>query len=100
MSEASVNTLVEQLRQVVRDAEVFLEASAHESDAQAASVRDRVSASVTEARDALERLQADLGSRAKAAAADADRYVHDNVWTSIGVAGAVGVLLGLLLGRR
>ena len=29
-----------------------------------------------------------------------DRYVHDNPWTSIGIGAAVGVVVGMLLGRR
>ncbi|UYG06380.1 DUF883 family protein [Halomonas sp. M4R1S46] len=29
-----------------------------------------------------------------------DRYVHDNPWTSIGIGAAVGVVVGMLIGRR
>lgn len=102
MSTASVDSLVEQLLQVVRDAERLLESGGHggADDAAAMPDRDRISASITKAHEALARLQDELGSRAKAAVSETNQYVHDNVWTSIGVAGAVGVLLGWLLGRR
>ena len=33
-------------------------------------------------------------------ARDASRYVRDNPWQSIGIAAGVGLLLGLLIGRR
>jgi ElaB/YqjD/DUF883 family membrane-anchored ribosome-binding protein len=36
----------------------------------------------------------------KAAAKVTDVYVHDNPWRSIGVAAAVGLVVGLLAGRR
>jgi ElaB/YqjD/DUF883 family membrane-anchored ribosome-binding protein len=29
-----------------------------------------------------------------------DEYVHDNPWSSIGAAAALGILIGVLLGRR
>jgi ElaB/YqjD/DUF883 family membrane-anchored ribosome-binding protein len=36
----------------------------------------------------------------KQACAATDRYVHDNPWTSLGVAAAVGMLIGFLVGQR
>jgi ElaB/YqjD/DUF883 family membrane-anchored ribosome-binding protein len=38
--------------------------------------------------------------RARAAARYTDDYVHDNPWRSIGVAAAVGFLVGLMINRR
>jgi ElaB/YqjD/DUF883 family membrane-anchored ribosome-binding protein len=38
--------------------------------------------------------------RTTAAAKYTDEYVHDNPWQAIGVAAAVGVLVGMLLSRR
>ena len=36
----------------------------------------------------------------KRAARVTDDYVHDNPWQAIGIAAAVGVLVGLLMNRR
>lgn len=36
----------------------------------------------------------------KRAAAATDEYVHENPWTAIGIAAAVGLLVGVLLGQR
>jgi ElaB/YqjD/DUF883 family membrane-anchored ribosome-binding protein len=36
----------------------------------------------------------------KRAAVATDEYVHENPWTAIGVAAAVGLLVGVLLGQR
>jgi ElaB/YqjD/DUF883 family membrane-anchored ribosome-binding protein len=38
--------------------------------------------------------------RAKAAATATDDYVHEKPWQAIGVAAAVGLALGVLIGRR
>ena len=41
-----------------------------------------------------------LRARARQAAEYTDEYVHDNPWSSIGAAAALGLLIGVLLGRR
>jgi ElaB/YqjD/DUF883 family membrane-anchored ribosome-binding protein len=41
-----------------------------------------------------------IADRAKAAAQGTDQYVRDNPWTSIGAATLLGVVIGLLIGRR
>jgi ElaB/YqjD/DUF883 family membrane-anchored ribosome-binding protein len=42
----------------------------------------------------------EAGDRAKAAADDANHYVHRHPWSSAALAAGAGVLIGLLLGRR
>ncbi|MHC9037594.1 ElaB/YgaM/YqjD family protein, partial [Cobetia marina] len=41
-----------------------------------------------------------LAASARESADCADRYVHDNPWTSVGIGAAAGVVIGMLLGRR
>ena len=100
MSEASTRKLMDDLRTVGSDAEALLSATAHDASDRAREARDRATGSVEQARRRLEDLEKDLKNRAKAAADDANRYVRDNPWQSLGVAAAVGVVIGLLLGRR
>jgi ElaB/YqjD/DUF883 family membrane-anchored ribosome-binding protein len=38
--------------------------------------------------------------KTKAAAKVTDAYVHENPWKAIGVAAGVGLVIGLLIGRR
>jgi ElaB/YqjD/DUF883 family membrane-anchored ribosome-binding protein len=38
--------------------------------------------------------------RGKEAIEVTDRYVYDNPWTAVGVSAAIGILLGLPIGRR
>jgi ElaB/YqjD/DUF883 family membrane-anchored ribosome-binding protein len=100
MSQASTRKLMEDLRTVVADAEALLTATAHDASDKARDARQRATGSVEQARKRLEELEEELTARAKAAADDAHRYVKVNPWQSLGIAAAVGVVIGLILGRR
>lgn len=100
MRDASTRKLMDDLRAVVADAEALMAATAHDASDKARDARHKAASSVEQARARLEEFEDELTSRAKAAAEDAHRYVRDNPWQSLGVAAAVGVLVGLLLGRR
>jgi ElaB/YqjD/DUF883 family membrane-anchored ribosome-binding protein len=38
--------------------------------------------------------------RTKQAARVTDEYVHENPWKAVGIAAGVGLIVGLLIGRR
>lgn len=48
----------------------------------------------------LEHVQAVAVERGKEAATATDDYVHDHPWRSVGIAAAVGVVVGLWIARR
>ena len=100
MTEASTKKLMEDLRMVVADAEALMAATQDSATAQVREARARAAESLEQARARLEALEDDVKASAKKAATDADRYVHENPWQSIGVAAAVGFLVGLLVSRR
>ena len=100
MNEASTAKLIDDLRLVVADAEALLAASANDASAPARTVRGQASAAAERARARLGELESEFRTRASAAAEDAGRLVRENPWQSLGVAAAVGVVVGVLLGRR
>ena len=100
MTDASTRTLIDDLRAVVAEAEALIAASAGEAGARASEVRDRAAESVGKARVKLEELEGDVAARAKAAAEQAASYVRENPLPSVGIAAAVGLLVGLMIGRR
>jgi ElaB/YqjD/DUF883 family membrane-anchored ribosome-binding protein len=51
-------------------------------------------------RTKVDALAADALRRGRIARDSADRYVHDNPWQAIAIAGGVGVLVGALVCRR
>jgi ElaB/YqjD/DUF883 family membrane-anchored ribosome-binding protein len=100
MTEAQRDKVVTDLRNVIHDAEELLKLSASDVGAEAMAMRERVRARLAQAKESLVHLQEAAVERAKLAGRKADDYVHDHPWPSIGIAAGVGVLLGLLIGRR
>ena len=92
--------LAANLRRVISDAEDLLAATAGQTDGKMAELRARAKENLAVARDKLADARAAGRERARQAAAATDEYVRDNPWSSIGAAAAVGLLIGVLLGRR
>lgn len=100
MSDASTDRLMADLKRVVADAESLLNRGADAADEGAHDLRAKLQARLQEAQHKLSDLQDISLARARAAGKAADQYVHENPWSSIGAAAAVGLLVGVLLGRR
>jgi ElaB/YqjD/DUF883 family membrane-anchored ribosome-binding protein len=92
--------LMSDLRTVIADAEEVLKVTADQATAGAADLRVRMQERLHQARMRLHDLQESAAARARAAGHAADEYVHDNPWKAIGVAAGVGIIIGLLIGRR
>ena len=100
MSTVHKEKLMSDLRVVIADAEELLRMTADEAGEAAIDIRSRVQARMTQARADLLALQEAAVAKAKAAGYATDEFVHENPWKSIGIAAGVGMLLGLLVGRR
>jgi ElaB/YqjD/DUF883 family membrane-anchored ribosome-binding protein len=92
--------LMADLQAVVRDTENLLKATAGDASERAAKARAHAEESLHKARARMSELEHDLAARTREAAHKTNAYVHDNPWPSIGVAAAVGLLVGLLISRR
>lgn len=99
-SSTQTEKLMTDLRLVVADAEELLRATAGQAGGGAAEIRTKVEASLARARDGLAEVQHAAVARARAAGLQADDYVHDNPWRSIGLAASLALLVGVLIGRR
>ncbi len=100
VSEVSTDKLMSDLRAVLEDAEALLSATAGQAGERIQQVRDRAKETVRVARERLSESQEELTRRARAAAKDADEYVHENPWQAVGIAAGVAFLIGLLFSRR
>lgn len=96
----STEKLLDEVREVVRDAEAVLQATAAQSGDRIDAVRTRAMDSVRKARERLAALEKGAVAEVREAAETADKYVHKNPWQAIGMAAGVGLLVGLLIGRR
>lgn len=96
----STDKLIEDLQLVIRDAEALLQATAGQAGDRLHELRQRAQASLAQARTRLAEAERAAVREIKAAAAGADEFVHDNPWQAVGIAAGLGLLLGLLIGRR
>ena len=99
-TNTSTERLMADLQAVVRDTENLLKATAGDASERAVKARAHAEESLHKARARMSELEHDLAARTREAAQKTNAYVHDNPWPSIGVAAGVGLLVGLLIGRR
>ena len=99
--------LVESKDQVVRDfkallseGEALFKSAAGSGDQALAAARDKFKEQLEVAKARYCELEAATVQHAKRAATATNEYVHGNPWTSIAVAGGVGLLVGVLIMNR
>jgi ElaB/YqjD/DUF883 family membrane-anchored ribosome-binding protein len=92
--------LVSDFKVVVRDAEELLKATASDLGDKANVARTRIEQTLKDARHRLAAAESVVMDRTKEAAEAADQYVQDNPWRAVSIAAGIGLVLGLLIGRR
>lgn len=103
MSETSTvnkEKLIADMKVVVADAEELLRATANQAGDKVSELRGRIQDHLVTARASLADAQAAMVDKAKEVGRATDDYVQDNPWRSVGIAAGVGLLVGLLIGRR
>lgn len=98
--EANTAQLKEDLRNLSRTVEELVSATANDSRSNVKELRDRAEKRLHETRTRLESRGEMLYDDVRDNVDLCDRYVHENPWTSIGVGTALGVVVGMLIGRR
>jgi ElaB/YqjD/DUF883 family membrane-anchored ribosome-binding protein len=99
-ADATKEQLINDFKAVVSDAEALLKATAGQGGEAVAAARTKTEASLAAAKAKMSEAQAALRVRAKAATRATDEYVHTHPWQSMGAAVGVGLVIGLLIGRR
>lgn len=99
-TDVAKERLIKDFKAVIHDAEELLKATADQTGDKIAGVRARAEENINNARRKLDELEDDVAQRARAAYKATDQMVHENPWQTAAVAAGVGLLLGLLLGRR
>ncbi len=92
--------LIADFKVVIADAEALLKATANQGGEAVANLRAKTEASLAAAKAKMEDAQEALIEKTKAAARAADDYVHDKPWHAVGVAAGIGLVIGLLIGRK
>jgi ElaB/YqjD/DUF883 family membrane-anchored ribosome-binding protein len=85
----------EELRAFLADVEDLVKRVGNVSDADVARARAKVVGALGEVRRLAGETSDSLRERARYAAEQADEYVRDRPWQSIGLAAAIGVIVGV-----
>ena len=99
-TDVSKEQLVHDFKVLVADAEALLKATAGQSGETLAAMRAKVGESLAVAKVKMTEAEQAALVKAKAAAESTDNYVHENPWQAVGIAAGVGLVIGLLIGRR
>jgi len=99
-TDVAKERLVRDFKAVVTDTEELLKATASQTGEKVAAARIKVEESLADARKRLSEVGEDLTGKAKEVARKTDELVHEHPWQAVGVAAAVGFLLGMLISRR
>lgn len=92
--------LLNELKRVLYAAEEFAEATARDSGEKLSEARKQFSATLEDAHRYLGDAESTVGAKVKVVAVTTDTYVRTNPWNSVGIGAGIGVILGLLIGRR
>lgn len=85
---------------VMDDIDALVNATATKAEGEASALRARIRDRLDAATDSLSSAQRAALARAKDAAKVTDNYVHEHPWQVVGAAAAIGLALGVLIGRR
>jgi len=99
---AAVNKdkLVSDLKVVIADTEELLRATTGVAGEKVGELRERLVVRLRDAKNRVIDLEHAVIDKTKAAARATDDFVHDEPWKAVGIAAALGLALGVLIGRR
>jgi ElaB/YqjD/DUF883 family membrane-anchored ribosome-binding protein len=97
---AAKDKLAADFREVMSDIDALLSATTNKAEGEATLLRERIVDRLDAAKARVIEAQHDAADRARRAADATDHYVHDHPWQAIGVGAAIGIAIGVLIGRR
>ena len=95
-TERNLERLAHDTKNIVRDTEELLKGIPEDLGEEAKKARKRLAATLESARETYQRLE----KRAVAGLRATDEVVHEKPYPFIGVAFGLGLLVGVLVGRR
>ena len=99
-STVTKEKLVEDLKIVIADAEDLLRATASQAGEKISAAREKVQDTLDRARAGLGDFEDVVMDTGRQAARATDDFVQANPWRAVGIAAAVGLVVGLLISRR
>jgi len=96
----SKDQVVSDFKSLLAEGETLFKSATAGGDQALAAARDKFKEQLAVAKERYSELQDATVKQAKRAVAVTDEYVHGNPWTSVAVAGSVGLLVGILIMTR
>ena len=87
-------------RNLVADVEDLVKKVANVDDAEIAEIRSKVEHTLARAKTTTEEGIAAVRGKAGEVSEVTDEYVRENPWAAIGIADAIGIVIGFVAGRR
>jgi ElaB/YqjD/DUF883 family membrane-anchored ribosome-binding protein len=87
-------------QKLVADVEDLVKKVANVDDKEVAEIRSKVEHTLAKAKSAADEGIAAVRDRAGEVSDATDDYVRDNPWAAIGIAAAIGIVIGFVAGRR
>ena len=100
MSNSTLGNVHNELKPLIHDAQALLDEAVDVGEAKAAELRSKAMKVLDQAITRANDLQESAVRKGRKIAHDTDLYVHEKPWRAVGVASAVGLLLGMLIVRR
>jgi ElaB/YqjD/DUF883 family membrane-anchored ribosome-binding protein len=100
MEHVTSERLMQDMRVVVADAEDLLKATAGQTGERIEKIRAKAEESLRTARNRMQIAGKAVQESATEAVQTVDDQVRKNPWTAVGIAAGVGLVLGIVLGRR
>jgi ElaB/YqjD/DUF883 family membrane-anchored ribosome-binding protein len=90
----------EEWKNLVADVEDLVKKVAHVDDLEIAEIRAKVQDTLQKAKGSAKHGLETVRERAEDVSEATDEYVHENPWAVIGIAAAVGIVIGFIAARR
>jgi len=100
MLEQNISTVNNDVKTLVKDAQALFTAATALTGEKADELRGRGMRALDTALAKAQEAQVAAVAKTKEAAQHADEYVKENPWRSIAAAAGVGLLIGVIIGRK
>jgi ElaB/YqjD/DUF883 family membrane-anchored ribosome-binding protein len=98
--EHSVDDIVTEFRELAASIDELLAASGSEGSDVLAELKSKAADRLRQAKATIGNVERSAVQTARDVATKSDDYVHDNPWSSIAIGTGIGLVIGLLIGRR
>jgi ElaB/YqjD/DUF883 family membrane-anchored ribosome-binding protein len=97
---ADENQTVHEIKNLIADVEDLVARIANLKDEEVAKLRTKVMRAVDAAKEGMAEGAGTVRDQAQQAISGADDYVRESPWVAVGIAAAVGAVVGILVSRR